>query len=340
MFSRIKVSGRSPRNQLFHSLKSSHGWNKWKILVWEFWFFPPPSPSIPKAQGLLFFCEKEWGNYCLCKHVSKREIRFHEAWYSLEIFHKQTSISPIYLVLQLIFTMTLGPQHTTASMQIYPSPGAVLGKKWMCDLLFHVSQSTLHTIQDLNKLQPTVCLRLQRCNSAGTLWNLWKSISKSFPLEEPFFLSVFSLLPYSFLPNCSVCLIGKGIMRSGMLTVLEQWAGITIKITNYQHVPMSALPIQGANISTWFTHGSWWSSTRRRLFSHTVHFWTPWKAEEEQQEQCGVRLLAQIISELSQSTVTALVTHTRHYFLLQTIPCFLHDNWSTGKVHTRARCEI
>lgn len=161
---------------------------------------------------------------------------------------------------------------------------------------------------------------------------LWKN-----PLPQ----SVFSLLPYWLLSNCSVCLIGKGIMRSGMLTVLEQWAGITIKITIYQHTPMLALQIQkGASISVWFIHGGWWSSTRRRLFSGTVHFWTPWKAKEEQQEQCGVCLRAQIIRELSRSRVMVLVTHTWHCFPLQTIHRFLHDNWSTGKVHTKARCKI
>lgn len=146
-----------------------------------------------------------------------------------------------------------------------------------------------------------------------------------------------------YLTDCSqtvLCLIGKGIMRSGMLTVLEQWAGITIKITIYQHTPMLALQIQGASISVWFIHGGWWSSTRRRLFSGTVHFWTPWKAKEEQQEQCGVCLRAQIIRELSRSRVMVLVTHTWYCFPLQTIHRFLRDNWSTGKVHTRARCKI
>lgn len=70
-----------------------------------------------------------------------------------------------------------------------------------------------------------------------------------------------------------------------MIQVVINLSQYFLKLTSYQHAPKSALLMQGAIISMQLSHGSWWS-----LLSGTVHFCTPQKAEEEQEEQPGAHL--------------------------------------------------
>lgn len=112
-------------------------------------------------------------------------------------------------------------------------------------------------------------------------------------------------------------------LNKQLIQVVVSLSRYFLQITSYQHAPKSPFSFGGA---------TWEGACSQAEYMSGLH--------KRQRKSSKSSLVHVFIREVSQSTVTVLVTHIRHRFLPQTIHCFLYDNWSTGKEHNRARCEI
>lgn len=120
-------------------------------------------------------------------------------------------------------------------------------------------------------------------------------------------------------PNTSVPIR----LNKQLIQVVVSLSRYFLQITSYQHAPKSPFSFGGA---------TWEGACSQAEYMSGLH--------KRQRKSSKSSLVHVFIREVSQSTVTVLVTHIRHCFLPQTIHCFLYNNWSTGKEHIRARCEI